>query len=188
VAGARTNASVKATTILLPISAVVVAGCGGSSPPAGSSGSARPATASPTPNGAEAAVLDAYRAADRAYREAAGISDPNYPALESTHANPSLQQIRLTLITRNLNGIVGRGTVQLHPRVESLGPRSAVVVDCAYDGVQLVYKANGKVASDPGSAVTGYDAIRATLIETPSGWKESEADVRIGKCGPGLGA
>jgi hypothetical protein len=168
---------------------LLVAACGGSSPSAHRvTSSARSATtATPTPNAEEAAIIAAYRAAVKAFQQSVAIPDPAYPALAATTVDPLLHTLRLNLVTDKLNGIVGRGPIQLlHPHVVSRSATQAVVLDCEFDQSVLVYKVNGNpVQGQPGGTSPQYEGVRATLVMTPSGWKLSDTNVRLGQCPAG---
>jgi hypothetical protein len=177
-------------TVLAALSgaSLIVAACGGGSPSAHrTTSSALPGTAAtPTPNAEEAVVIAAYRAAEKAFEEAAAIPDPAYPALADTMADPLLHTVRYNLETDKLNGIVGRGHVELlRPHVVSITGNTAILQDCEYSTLGLFYAKTG--APVPGkSKVPEYVGERATLIKvSPGKWKLSDTDAKVGTCPAG---
>jgi hypothetical protein len=142
-------------------------------------------SATPSPNAAEAAILQAYRAESAAYVAAVRIPDPAYPALAATAVDPLLTQVRASLVYDKETGIVGRGDVTLqHPHVVSANGESAVVVDCVYSALILVYAATSQpVPGQPGGTKPEYDGVRSTLLFTAGGaWKVSNQAITAGSC------
>ncbi|MGH8997689.1 MAG: hypothetical protein ACRDYB_16970 [Acidimicrobiales bacterium] len=132
---------------------------------------------------AAAAVLKAYRAGWAAYGHALAGADPNDPQLAATMAGPLLQRTKANLLGYEQEGIVGRGAVDLHPKVVSLSATAATVVDCMYSSSALVYAKTGK----PVPPVTSpeNDGVRATLVNAGGTWKVSQQTVTEGKCAAG---
>jgi hypothetical protein len=98
--------------------------------------------------------------------------------------DPELQSARRYLLTDAHDGIVGRGSVMLHPKLESINGKSAVVVDCIWDASELVYKASGK----PVPPITRPEqaGVRAVLVEVSTGrWKVASQSVSEGTCAAG---
>jgi hypothetical protein len=168
---------------------VFLAACGGGGSAATSttdrptSASSISATSTSTAAPATAAVLAAYRAASSAFVQALTTADPNYPALAATMVDPELQSVRANLLADQRQGIVGRGSVTLHPKVASVSATSATVLDCAYSASELVYAASGKPV--PPVTPPENDGVRATLILTGGTWKLSKQTVTEGKCARG---
>jgi hypothetical protein len=159
----------------------LIASCGGTSEQNGNADP--PKSASTTTNPQEAAVLRAYRAASAAFNQASATANAYDPDLPATMANPQLQQVRANLLGDKDHGVIGKGTVELHPKVESITSTMATVVDCVYSRSFLVYANSGKQVPP----VTGpeHDGVNATLILVGSTWKESKQIVTEGKCAGG---
>lgn len=167
-----------AATVVL--AAVVAAGCGGSSVGSGRMGASTTTTISPV----AATVLAAYRAEQAAFTEAVDQADPASPKLAQTMTGAQLQSVRRILVADQLNGIVGRGSVQLHPKVSYVRGAQALVLDCAFDSSELVYAKTGKPV--PPITPPGPVAIRSLLAEVQPGvWKVSEQDTKDGPCPAG---
>jgi len=162
---------------------LLLAACGSSG---GVSPSAKP---SPTasPDVVDAAILQAYQAESVAFVTAAHISDPAYPALSATATDPLLMQVRQSLVYDKDQGIVGRGDVTLeHPHVVSLSGSTAIVQDCVYSALVLVYVSSGRpVPGQPGGTQPEYDGVRATLVMTAGVWKVSDQAIVTGSCPAG---
>jgi len=132
------------------------------------------------PASPDVAVLSAYRAEQAAFITAIGTADASYPGLAQTMVDPLLSEIRKQLIADRGNGIVGKGRVDLNPRVDWIRGAEAQVVDCAFDQSQLVYVSNGQPVPPvkPPHAVS----ITATLVETAGAWKVSTQTVSEAPC------
>ena len=161
--------------------AALAASCGGSPPSAG-----HHTDQSSTTNASSqvAAVLSAYRAGWRAFEQAVDNSDPTLPALAQTMTGAQLNSVERSLVADKTNGIVGRGNVQLHPKVSYVHGTQALVLDCAFDSSKLVYAATGK----PVPPVTPPEkvAVRSQLTEVSRGvWKVSDQHTSGGSCPPG---
>jgi hypothetical protein len=164
---------------LLSLSAL--AGCGS---PGGSSPTPKPSTTS-SPSAVDAAVLQAYRAESAAFVAAVQIPDPAYAALAATATDPLLTQVRQSLVYDKGMGIIGRGDVTLeHPHVISLSDSSAVIEDCVYSALVLVYASSGQpVPGQPGGTRPEYDGVKSTVVLTTGGiWKVSNQAVTTGSC------
>jgi hypothetical protein len=130
------------------------------------------------------AVLAAYRAGWAAFEQATRTANAFLSALPATMVNPELQSARRILLADAHDGIIGRGTVTLHPRLLSITGKSAVVVDCVWDASELVYKATGKPV--PPVTPPQKAGVRATLVEVSAGhWKVAVQYVNEGKCAAG---
>ncbi len=180
----------------LPASAVAaglaLAACGGGS---GSAVSHPPTTTSvrPTVTSVSApttttdpvgtAVLQAYRAGWAAFEHALTDANPEDPALMATMVAPQLTGVRANLLADQQQGMVGRGTFTLHPKIASLTATTATVVDCAYSTSVLVYAKTGKPV--PPITPPENDGVQATLVLTGGTWKVSKQTVTDGKCAPG---
>ncbi len=97
--------------------------------------------------------------------------------------DPQLQGVKANLLADQRQGIVGRGTVTLHPKIASLSASTATVVDCAYSTSVLVYAKTGKPV--PPVTPRENDGIRATLVLTGGSWKLARQTVTEGTCAPG---
>ena len=129
------------------------------------------------------AVLQAYRAGWAAFEHAATDANPEDPALPATMVDPQLQGVRANLLADQRQGIVGRGSFTLHPKVTALSATSATVVDCAYSTAILVYKATGKPV--PPITPPENDGVTSTLVQSGGVWKVYKQTVTDGKCAPG---
>jgi len=128
-------------------------------------------------------VLAAYRAASGAFEQALVTANPADPALAATMIDPQLQSVKANLLADQRQGIVGRGSVTLHPKVLTLSGSTATVIDCAYSTTDLVYKATGKPV--PPVTPPENDGIRATLDLAGGSWKVAKQTVTEGSCAPG---
>ncbi len=131
-----------------------------------------------------ATILSAYRAEQAAFEQAVHNADPTLPALAQTMTGAQLDSVRRALIADKANGIVGRGTVQLHPKVSYVHGTQALVLDCAFDSSKLVYAATGK----PVPPVTPPEkvGVRSQLTEvSPGVWKVSDQHTSGGSCPSG---
>ncbi len=141
--------------------------------------------ATPSSNAADAAILQAYRAESAAYVAAVRIPDAAYAPLTATAVDPLLMQVRASLVYDKEKGIVGRGDVTLqHPHVVSVNGATAVVADCVYSALILVYTATGQpVPGQPGGTKPEYDGVQSTLVLTADGvWKVSNQVITAGSC------
>jgi hypothetical protein len=129
-------------------------------------------------------VLAAYRAEQAAFREAFAKADAYSPLLAETMVNPQLQSVRRALVSAAAEGIVGVGTVQLHPRLVSINGSKAVVVDCLFSTEELIYASSGKPV--PPVTPPEHDGVRSNLVEvTPGHWKVASQTVKEGSCPAG---
>jgi hypothetical protein len=140
-------------------------------------------TSTSTTDPAGLAVLTAYRAASGAFEQALATANPADPALATTMVDPQLQSVKANLLADQRQGIVGRGSVTLHPKVFTLSGSTATVIDCAYSTTELVYKATGKPV--PPVTPPENDGIRATLDLAGGSWKVAKQTVTEGSCVPG---
>jgi len=130
------------------------------------------------------AVLAAYRAGWAAFELAIRTANAYASSLPVTMVDPELKSARRFLLADAHDGIVGRGSVTLHPRIVSISPKAAVVVDCVWDASRLVYKATGKPA--PPVTPPEHAGVRSSLIQvSPGRWKVANQTVREGTCAGG---
>jgi hypothetical protein len=170
---------------------VVLAACGGGASRSksaattlpGSTSSTSAATSASTADPATAAVLAAYRAGWAAFEHALADANPEDPELAATMVDPQLQQVKANLLADQRQGMVGRGTTTLHPKLTALSATSATVVDCAYSSAELVYRATGKPV--PPVTPPENDGVTSTLVLSGGTWKVSKQIVTDGKCAPG---
>lgn len=97
--------------------------------------------------------------------------------------DPQLQSVKANLLADQRQGIVGRGTFTLHPKIVALSASTATVVDCVYSTAVLVYRATGKPV--PPVTPPENDGVRATLKLVGGAWKVSKQTVTDGSCAPG---
>ena len=175
---------------MVTLAALVLSGCGGgatigaSGPSATTRGHSTASTSTSSSGGREAAaVLAAYRAASTAFQQALATANPQDPALTTTMVNPQLQGVKANLLADQRQGIVGRGTVTLHPKLVGVSATTATVVDCVYSFSMLVYEVTGKPV--PPITRPEHDGIRATLAFVDGSWRLAKQTVTEGKCAPG---
>ena len=130
-----------------------------------------------------AAVLQAYRAGWVAYDQALATANAYDPSLAATMVDPLLQKVRANLLGDRNDGIVGRGNVELHPKITSLTSTTATVVDCTYSSSELVYATTGKPV--PPVTPPENDGVRSILVLSGSTWKVSQQSVTEGQCPAG---
>ena len=166
--------------------ALLLAACGGG--PASSTATtvrakAAKSTPSSTTDPASTAVLAAYRAGWSAFEQALATANPSDPALAATMVDPQLQGVKANLLADQRQGMVGRGTFTLHPKIVSISATTATVVDCAYSTAALVYVSTGKPV--PPVTPPENDGVHATLVLAGGTWKIAKQTVTDGKCAPG---
>jgi hypothetical protein len=179
------------TTVVAAVASmsITLSACGSSQSAAPPTTRAKPATTTSIPaatttlDPTAAAVLSAYRAGWAAFEQALSTADAADPALAATMVAPMLQEVRRNLVSDQVNGIVGRGGVQLHPRVAHVTATSATVVDCSYSTSELVYSSSGKPV--PPVTPPEHDGVLATLTFVGATWKVSDQTVTEGTCGSG---
>ena len=130
-----------------------------------------------------ATVLNAYRAGWVAYDQALATANAYDPSLAATMVDPLLQKVRANLLGDRNDGIVGRGNVELHPKITSLTSTTATVVDCTYSSSELVYATTGKPV--PPVTPPENDGVRSILVLSGSRWKVSQQSVTEGQCPAG---
>jgi hypothetical protein len=128
-------------------------------------------------------VLQAYRAGWVAYDQALATANAYDPSLAATMVDPLLQKVRANLLGDRNDGIVGRGNVELHPKITSLTSTTATVVDCTYSSSELVYATTGKPV--PPVTPPENDGVRSILVLSGSTWKVSQQSVTEGQCPAG---
>ena len=136
-----------------------------------------------TTRGSVSAVLAAYRAEWAAFEQALADANPGDSRLAATMVDPQLQSVKANLLADQLQGMVGRGTFTLHPKVTATSTTSATVVDCAYSTAELVDKETGKPV--PPVTPPENDGVTSTLVRSGGTWKVSKQTVTDGKCAPG---
>lgn len=167
----------------LAVCAAVLSACGGGTSKAEPHSSTTSSAPASTTSSADAAVLSAYRAAWAAFLNAARGANPADPALAATMTGPQLQGVKANLLADQRQGIVGRGSFTLHPKVVSITGPTATVVDCVYSTAELVYKVTGKPV--PPVTPPENDGVRATLVLAGGTWKVDKQTVTDGKCAAG---
>lgn len=167
---------------------LLVSACGGSNSAAPLTTRANSTTttrlpATTTNDPTTAAVVAAYRASWSAFEHAAADANPEDPKLAATMVDPQLTGVKANLLADQQQGIVGRGTFTLHPKITALSATSATVVDCAYSTAVLVYAKTGKQV--PPISQPENDGVTSTLVLTSGTWKVAKQTVTDGKCAPG---
>jgi len=165
--------------------ATLVSGCGSSTPDAApAKTTTTDSTATSTTLSTQAtAVLSAYRAAWSAFEGALADANPSDPALAATMVNPQLEGVKANIYADQRQGIIGRGTFVLHPKIVSLSTATATVVDCAYSTAALVYQSTGKPV--PPVTPPENDGVTSTLMLSGGTWKVYKQTVTDGKCASG---
>jgi hypothetical protein len=168
--------------VVLVAVAAFTASCGGSPSTTGGNSTTSSGRSTTTSTNAQASgVLAAYRAEQAAFGQAVQQADPTLPALTQTMTGNQLTSVRRALVSDQTNGIVGRGTAQLNPKVVSIQGNQAVVHDCLFSSIELVYSATGKPV--PPVTPPEHDGVKATLVQTsPGTWKVSDQNVTEGSC------
>ena len=136
-----------------------------------------------TPPRSVSAVLAAYRAGWAAFEHALADANPEDPELAATMVPPQLTGVRANLTVDRQQGMVGRGSFVLHPKIVSLSATTARVVDCAYSTSVLVYAKTGKPV--PPITPPENDGVSSELTLTGGAWKVYKQTVTDGKCAPG---
>ncbi|MHB1776130.1 MAG: hypothetical protein ACYCU7_09100 [Acidimicrobiales bacterium] len=169
----------------LAAAALLLAACGGGAASTTTTVRAKPTKSTPpsATDPAAAAVLAAYRAGWRAFEQALATANPEDPALAATMVDPQLQGVKANLLADQRQGMVGRGTFTLHPKIVSMSATTATVVDCAYSTAALIYVSTGKPV--PPVTPPENDGVRSTLVLIDGTWKISKQTVTDGKCAPG---
>jgi hypothetical protein len=162
--------------------AAICAGCGGSD--ANGNASTSSTSNSTTTNPQTSAVAAAYRAEQAAFEAALQQADPTFPTLAQTMTGNQLTSVRRALVADQTNGIIGRGTAQLNPKVVSIQGNQATVHDCLFSSIELIYSATGKPV--PPVTQPEHDGVKATLVQVSTGmWKVSDQNVTEGSCPSG---
>ena len=171
----------------LAAAGLLLAACGGGATSSSATTTVRAKPAKPTPSSttdpAAAAVLAAYRAGWGAFEQALATANPADPALAATMVDPQLQGVKANLLADQRQGMVGRGTFTLHPKIVSISATTATVVDCAFSTAALVFVSTGKPV--PPVTPPENDGVRATLVLAGGTWKITKQTVTDGKCAPG---
>ena len=181
--GTRAAALVGVVSLSLLVSA-----CGGSNEAAPPTTRAKSTTSTSVPattttGPAAAPVLQAYRASWSAFEHALANANPSDTELAATMVDPQLEGVKANLLADQRQGIVGRGTFALHPKVTALTATTATVVDCAYSTSVLVYAGTGKPV--PPITPPENDGVQASLVLSGSTWKVAKQNVTDGTCAPG---
>jgi hypothetical protein len=167
---------------------LLVSACGGSNGAVPPTTPAKPTTTTGAPpttttDPTTTAVLQAYRASWSAFENALADADPSAPELTATMVDPQLEGVKANLLADQRQGIVGRGTFELHPKITSLTATTATIVDCAYSTSVLVYASTGKPV--PPITPPENDGVQSSLVLTGSTWKVAKQNVTDGSCAPG---
>jgi len=174
----RTRFDIRVGIGLLAVGGLA-ASCGGSHSAGGHSDGSTTTTTSQA-----AAVLGSYRAEQAAFGQALREGNPNLSALDQTMTGAQLVSVRRTLVTDQVNGIVGRGSVQLYPKLASISANQAIVHDCLFSSLELVYASTGKPV--PPVTPPEHDGVQATLVQVaPGTWKVSDQHTTDGSCPAG---
>jgi hypothetical protein len=140
-------------------------------------------TSTSTPSSYETesdAVLQAYRASWKAFEEALSTANAYDQGLSATMVGTQLQNVRANLLGDRSAGVVGRGSVTLHPKIGSVSATTASVVDCSYSTSELIYAKSGKPV--PPVTPPENDQVHATLVFAGGAWKVSLQKVTEGSC------
>jgi hypothetical protein len=140
-------------------------------------------TTTTVPNAEASAIITAYRAGWAAFEQATKNANPLDPQLQATMVNPLLHQVEGNLVTYNAEGIVGTGSIELHPRLASLTGTKAVVLDCSFSDAFLIYKKTGKQV--PPVSKAENVGVKATLVSVGGIWKVKSQNLTEGTCPAG---
>lgn len=142
-------------------------------------------TTSPLPQAgtANSAVLQAWRAAEVAFHDAAESSDPDFPALSSTMIDPQLARARAFLAEMQRSGNVAVGQTDLgDPTVVSIVGSRAVVVSCMHGGeVEIDRQTRLPVTGVLGEAT--FEEVTSQELLTGHGWRLADQSIAVGGCG-----
>jgi hypothetical protein len=152
--------------------------------PAASTSTTSPTSTTTATSGEDAAVLTAYGAAWAAFEAALKDANPASPSLPAAMVNPILEQVKKSLVSDEVGGIVATGGVTLEPRVVSVNASTAHIADCLYSTSELIYRKSGKPV--PPVTKPEHDGVTATLVLVGSTWKVKQQTVTDGKCSAGL--
>lgn len=178
----------QATVVAALVGICALAGCGSSRSAAdarsnATSTSETTKSSTATASAATLAVLAAYRASWSAFENALAEANPSDPELTATMVDPQLEGVKANLLADQRQGIVGRGTFALHPKITALTATTATVVDCAYSTSVLVYAGTDKPV--PPITPPENDGVQSTLVLSRSTWKVAKQNVTDGTCAPG---
>jgi hypothetical protein len=121
-------------------------------------------------------VADAYKAADKAFLDAAAIPDPVFPAFVAAYSGPMLDQSTKVLKAFKLQGLFGRLPPNSKYRndidVASMRINGDVAIFnvCAVDDSQRVEKASGRVVGGGLNTVL----IQVAMRRDGGTWKLAE--------------
>lgn len=178
-----------AATVVAALAGIcALAGCGSSHSAANANGTTSSTSfattgSATTTSSASSAVLNAYRASWAAFEHALSEANPEDPALSATMVDPQLQGVKANIYADQRQGIVGRGSFALHPKILSISATTATVIDCAYSTAALVYQSTGKPV--PPVTPPENDGVTATLVLSGGTWKVFKQTVTEGKCAAG---
>ena len=134
------------------------------------------ATATPSSDPVDAAIINAYEQGQEAVEAAAAVPNPNYPALATWLTGSALAQARSTPQTLAEQGEIYTGSQQFHPMVISVSATTATVSDCLYSTIVVVYQTNHQpVPGQPGGTQPEWDQVTMTmtLANPPGTWQQS---------------
>jgi hypothetical protein len=160
------------TLVALTALAFATASCGGDDD--GSEESAEPPTADKTATtedpqqGREADVVAAYEASWTDFIRAGDPPSPDAEFLADHMAGDALEVSRNLLHELQAEGVVLRGTYELHARVIELADDRAVVEDCGLDQMEVVSPASGEVVEPHDNE---RDGVVAELTLEGGTWK-----------------
>jgi hypothetical protein len=170
--------------LTLAAGAVLLGGCGNTTPATAAQSSAAVSTtagASPT-SPASALVVTAYINATAAFVHAEKAMDPNDPALLATMTGQELSTVKKNLIIDRAGGLIARGDITTSdPHVTSLDGQTAVLRDCQYSALLLYDARTGGPA--PGVANGPQNiAVTTTMVTVDGTWRVALQDGRVGTC------
>jgi hypothetical protein len=126
---------------------LVMASCGGGgdSAPLSKTTEVKPivtSTSAPatTTEPAARAVIAAYRAGWAAFEHALADANPEDPELAATMVDPELQRVKANLLADQRQGMVGRGTTTLHPKLTSLSATLSRITEVVRSRSSKMYR------------------------------------------------
>lgn len=154
---------------------VVLAGCGGNTKDEATNPTEPPTT---QPRDLQAEVLAAYRANWAAFISAGDPPNPQHPALLDTKTGSALVAAQQGLSDLQERGWVGRGGVELRPRVLTVTTGRAEVEDCVLNRSQVLDGATGRVIEEPAGVPKRWTAV---LLFVDDRWKTEKMKME-GQC------
>jgi hypothetical protein len=155
------------------LASLSLAACGGSEASTSTTTSTTPTTK---------AIATAWRAAQKAFHDAALTSDANSPELTAAMIPPQLDRARTNLASLAAAGYRAKGpTFYGDPRVRNEHPDRAEVVSCVHgEEIEVNTKTGRPVSGELGKA--DYQLVSSVMRKTAAGWRLADQTVTVGAC------